>query len=104
MYQNINAPSLDVTASSTPTAYALPSGSVTSWRIVNSAGSDVVLKAETSSTTTLTAPVSGTPYTGTRISTGAVELFNTNPNHTHISVYSASGTGTVSIQALAGEQ
>lgn len=104
MYQNINAPSLPITASSTPTAYALPAQGVTSWRITNNTGDSVVIKAETSSTSTLTAPSAGTSYNGTEVLNGTVELFDTNPSHTHISVYSATGTGIVTIQALAGDK
>ncbi len=102
MFVNINDTSLDITASSTPTAYALPAQMVRI-RVLNKAGDSVVLKLETSSTSTLTAPVVGTKYSGTTIADGSTEVFDVNPNTTHISVYSASGTGTVTVQSHGGE-
>ena len=102
MFVNINDISLNITASSTPTAYALPAQMIRI-RVCNKAGDSVVLKAETSSTVTLTAPVAGTKYQGSTIVDGSTEVFNINPNTTHISVYSASGTGTVTIQSHDGE-
>lgn len=102
MFVNLNDMSVDITASSTPTAYAIPAPSLRV-RVLNKAGASVVVKAETSSTSTLTAPVAGTKYQGATIGDGSVEVFDINPNTTHISVYSASGTGTVTIQAHNGE-
>lgn len=102
MYVNLNDMSLDITASSTPTAYAIPANMIRV-RIVNKAGATIVVKAETSSTVTLTAPVVGTKYSASPIADGSTEVFNVNPNTSHISVYSASGTGMVHIQSHDGE-
>lgn len=102
MFVNINDMSLDVTASSTPTAYPIPA-TITRLRVVNNSGSSIVLKLETSSTSTLTAPVPGIKYSGTTMLHNQVEVFDVNPNTTHISVYSATGTGTVTLQSHGGE-
>ncbi len=105
MFVNLNDITLPITASSTPTAYAIPSTALNCVRIrVNNAcGSDVVVKGEISSTTTLVAPVSGTAYAGSSISNGTTEMFNDTTAWTHISVYSATGTGLVNLQFCYGQ-
>lgn len=103
MFVNVNDRSLDVTASATPTAYALPTLEMPRVRIVNNAGGAIVIKLETSSTTTLTAPVIGTPYTGTKMADGTIEIFDLTIGVTHLSIYAASGVGTITIQPTYGE-
>lgn len=103
MFVNLNEITLPVNASSTPTAYAVPNTYAPRVRILNTCGSTVVVKPETSSTVTLTAPVAGTRFNGTAIADGAVEMFEIDEPITHISVYSATGTGLVYIQTCYGE-
>lgn len=102
MFVNVNEFSLPVTASSTPTAYALPDNA-TRVRVFNDSGATAVVKLETSSTATLTAPVAGTKFEGTAMPNQGVEMFDVSPEKTHITVYSASGTGTIYIQHTYGE-
>lgn len=103
MFVNINDFTLPITVSSTPTAYAVPNG-VTRMRILNACGGIAIIEGETSSTSTLSAPVSGTLFQGTATPDGAVELFNVSSNMSHISVYSATGTGLVYIQFTTGDR
>lgn len=103
MFVNLNDITLPITVS--PTAYAIPSAALNCNRIrVNNAcGADVVVKGEISSTTTLVAPVSGTAYAGSSISNGTTEMFDETTSWTHISVYSATGTGLVNLQFCYGK-
>lgn len=98
MFVNLNDMSVDVAASSTPTAYKLP-GPCLRVRIVNDSGDNLILKAEESSVVTLVAPTTGVTYQGTHMINGAIEIFDINPKTTHVSIYSPTGTGTVSIQS-----
>jgi len=103
MFVNINDITLPVTASSTPTAYAVPNG-VTRMRILNASGDVALIKGETSSSVTLVAPVAGTRYQGTAMANGAVEMWNVSSSMSHISIYSATGTGLVHIQFTTGDK
>lgn len=105
MFVNLNQPTLPLTVSATPTAHAIPSsvqGTVRA-RILNASGGVLVVKPEISSTTTLTAPVSGTLANQTAMADQTVEMFDLSPNITHISVYSATGTGLAYIQFTLAE-
>ena len=101
MLVNINDSSLNVTASSTPTAYALPEGTYRV-RVVNKSGDLLVLKGETSSSVTLVAPTIGTMYKGSTMVDSSVEVFDVSPGITHISIYST-GSGTVGLQFTYGQ-
>jgi hypothetical protein len=103
MFVNMNDVTLPVTPSATPTAYAVPNGA-TRVRVVNSSGGVLVFEGETSSTVTLVAPVAGTRFAGTAMADGTVEMFNVSSGISHISIYSASGTGLVYIQFTTGDK
>lgn len=102
MFVNVNEETLPVTASSTPTAYAVPNGTIR-LRVMNDAGDTVLIKMETSSSATLVAPVAGTKQKCAAIADQACEIFSTSEEKTYISVYSAAGTGTVYIQFTMGQ-
>jgi len=103
MFVNINDRTLPITPSSTPTAYAVPNDAQR-LRIVNTSGGVIVVKGETSSTSTLTAPVAGTQFQGTVMADGTVEMFNDSSNMSHISVYAATATGLIYIQYTTGDK
>lgn len=103
MFVNINDQTLPIAASVTPTAYAIPNRT-TRLRVFNSTGGVLVLEGEISSTTTLSAPVSGTRFTGTAMADGTVEMFNVSSSMSHISIYSATGTGLAYIQFTTGDK
>jgi hypothetical protein len=105
MFVNINEITMPVTVSSTPTAFAIPSQArdCIRVRVFNDCGGTLLLKGETSSSSTLVAPVSGTAYNGTAVPNGGVEMFNETTGITHISLYSASGTGLAHIQFTYGK-
>lgn len=102
MFVNINDAMLPITVSSTPTAYLLPANA-SGVRIVNDATATVFFKLETSSTSTLAAPVSGTPMNASAVLPSSVERFDVSPTTPYISVYCASSAGTVYIQSVYGD-
>lgn len=99
MFVNVNDINLPVTASSTPTVYAIPNPTCNKLRVHNAAGGVIVIKLETANSATLVAPVAGTKFNGSSMADGTVEMFDTNEETQYISVYSASGTGLVYIQS-----
>ncbi len=106
MFVSSNDLTLPVTVSSTPTAIAIPSiaGQNFRMRVYNDCGGTLLFKLETSSTVTLAAPVSGTAQNATAMEDGTVEMFNESTSPTHISVYSATGTGLAYFQFTYGDK
>jgi WD40 repeat protein len=103
MFVNMNDVTLPITPSATPTTYAVPNGT-TRIRVVNASGGVLVFEGEVSSASTLSAPAAGTRFIGTAMADGTVEMFNVSSNITHISIYSASGTGLVYVQFTTGDK
>ena len=106
MFVGTNELTLPLTVSSTPTAYVIPSqvGNNFRMRVFNDCGDTLLFKLETSSTVTLAAPASGTSQNATAMKDGTVEMFNESSNPSHISVYSASGTGFAYFQFTYGDK
>lgn len=102
MFVNVNEITLPITASATPTAYALPDN-IERFRVFNDCGATLLVKTETSTSTTLAAPVAGTRFSGSAMANQGVEVFNVNPNVQAVSIYSATGTGLVYIQFTYGQ-